>query len=115
MPKDKEWIKDRKKALELIEAFKKPRDRLEAVRNMILSLGELFKSMEGWRQWCANILVMESIPREALIELSQVFVEQVRGFLELDIEVTEHVELPQPVLPLGVTMIEEKPKVDYAT
>ena len=101
---DNAWIKDRRKALREMENFMKPKDRLEALNNMISSLVYLGQSAQGWGQWFSKLNIMNQVSEEELCKLSEEFALQVMEFIKWDVKATGKFELPKdmPILDHGL-------------
>lgn len=87
-----DWIQDREKTLKLLEQFKVTRksDRLEIVKNWHLAHSILVKSVSGWGNWLLNMAVVEVLDKKDLKEIYESYVDFVKGFVQLDIEVTKY-------------------------
>jgi len=105
-----EWAENRQEALNFLKNIKvkKSTDRLEILRDWVITHNILQGSLVGWAQWLSNIHLIEQLDRNLIKDLFQTYKEFTEAFLEFDIEATKAVEenLPKEE--------QTKQKPDYA-
>ncbi len=94
MTTNKQWIKNRKKMLEILEekTVTKTTDRLEILQNWILAHNILAESLYGWSRWLNNIVLMEQIDRKTLKDLYLKYKKFTEDFVKFDINATKTID-----------------------
>ncbi len=88
------WIQEQKKALELIEKYKKleGKDRLDIFARWQTLHGILCNGVNGWGHWISNAQVLQRLPKETLEEYYNAYLAMVEQYVQLDIIATENME-----------------------
>ena len=82
------WLEVTKKLLEEIGKMK-PKDRLSYVSSLAGCNAIIARSVGGWAQWLADSRIMVKMTEEELKKIFQEFHRLTKGFLDLDLKVTE--------------------------
>lgn len=112
------WIMESEQLLRRMKELssRDERDRLELINSIIFYLNVLERSLRGWRFWVGNLSLMSQFTLEELTEMEVTLENQIRPFIEYDIEATKKWKDKFPQVPAAPRRMgeEEEPRDMYA-